>query len=56
MMYGVPDYRDDEEQLIAEENQCINKELFARVLGFERYENNDAKIMMRKEINTVAKV
>ena len=55
MMYGVPDYRDDEEQLIAEESQGLNLPLFSRVSGFEGYQINDTKIMMRNELNTVVK-
>ena len=31
MMYGVPDYPDEEEQLIVEERQGINMPLFSKI-------------------------
>lgn len=41
MMYGVPDYPDEEEQLLAEERLGINWAQFSQVLGYDGYHIHD---------------
>ena len=52
---GVPDYPNGEEQLLAEERQGMNWARFSQVLGYDSYYIHDNRIMMRNELNWVAK-
>ena len=55
MMYRVSDYTDEEEQLLAEEREGSNWARFSQVLGYDGYHIHDNRIMLRKELNWVAK-
>ena len=51
MMYGVPDFTDEEEQLLAEDCEGMNWARFSQVVGFPSYHIHDNRIMLRKELN-----
>ena len=45
-MYNVPDYADEDEQLLVEEQAGINWAHFLHVLGFPNYHIHDNRIML----------
>ena len=55
MIFNLEDYEDSEEQLLEEERIGIRWGRFSQVLGYPGYYIPDNHIMLRKELNTVAK-
>ena len=55
MMYWVQDFTDAEEQLLVEERAGMNRARFSHVLGYPGYHIHDNHIMLRKELNWIAK-
>ena len=55
MILGLEDFEDSEEQLLEEERQGINWGRFSHVLGYPGYYIPDNHIMMRNQLNNVAK-
>lgn len=47
LMYGVPDYTDEKEELIQEESRGMNMVRFTKMVGFQGYRKNDAPVMQR---------
>lgn len=56
MILGLDNFEDSEEQLLEEERQGINWGRFSHVLGYPGYYIPEYHIMMRNQLNNVAKV
>ena len=55
MIYVLPDFEDSQEQLLEEERRGKNWDTFSDTLSFPGYFIPDNHIMLRKDLNWIAK-